>query len=238
MGHTRRLTVGAGLLIGGLVLRHRVMRLGATQVELALDLPGDDVLPFSDLSATRAITVDAAPVDVWPWLAQLGWGRGGFYSYDALENLVGLDIRSADQIVPAWQDLEVGDQVHLAPQVALDVRIVDPGRALVLAGVAPDGETAAAPYDFTWAFVLRPGPVAGTTRLVVRERYSGRSPAGRALVEAVSAVSALMSSRMLRGIRDRAQRGVGGRTPVPARSRASGITSRFSRRRPRCRPAP
>ncbi len=197
--------VGAGLLTGIAVLRHRALRWGASQTELAVDLPGDGVLPRADVVATRGITVLAEPGAVWPWLAQLGYGRGGFYSYDALENLIGLDIHSADEVVEEWQGLAVGDQVHLAPPVGLEVLVADPGRALVLAGQAPTGESAPAPYDFTWAFALRPGPAVGTTRLVVRERYLCRTRSARPVVEVVAAVSTLMSERMLRGIRDRAE---------------------------------
>lgn len=205
MTRARTVLVGVGLLAGVAVLRHRALRWGATQSELAVDLPGDGVLPGADVVATRGITVLAEPGAVWPWLAQLGYGRGGFYSYDALENLIGLDIHSADEVVEEWQDLAVGDQVHLAPPVGLDVLVADPGRALVLAGQPPQGEDAPVPYDFTWAFVLRPGPAVGTTRLVVRERYLCRTRSARPMVEAVAAVSTLMSERMLRGIRDRAE---------------------------------
>lgn len=203
----RRVLVGAAAIGGAWALRRRSLRWGATQVELAAGLPGDGLLPRADLVATRGITVRAEADAVWPWIAQLGWRRGGFYSYDALENLIGLQIHSADEIVPRWQDIAVGDRVHLAEQVALDVLIAEPGRALVLAGAAPQGpEAAPVPYDFTWAFVLRPGPAVGTTRLVVRERYACRVPWARPMVEMIAAVSLVMSERMLRGIRDRAER--------------------------------
>lgn len=199
-----RVVVGAaGIVLGAVLLRHLALRLGATQVERAAVLPGDALLPGPHVEATRAITVLGEPEDVWPWIVQIGWQRGGFYSYDALENLVGLDIHSVDEVVPAWQDLAVGDTVHLAPPVALEVVVAEPGRALVLAGVTPPGERGPAPYDCTWAFVLRPGPDAGTTRLVLRERYVSRGPGGRALIEAVCAASTLMTERMLRGVRDR-----------------------------------
>jgi hypothetical protein len=89
--------------------------------------------------ATRAITVHAPAAQVWPWIAQLGQGRGGFYSYDTLENLVGCDIHSADRIVPQWQDLKVGDQVKLHPEVGLGVAVVEQGRVLVLRGGVPMG---------------------------------------------------------------------------------------------------
>src|SRR6478672_6897855 len=95
------------------VLRHRYLKWGATSREQAQPLVGDDLLPAVDLSATRAITVDAPADAVWPWLVQLGQGRGGFYSYDWLEQMVGAGIRSADYIVPELQQLAVGDTVPL-----------------------------------------------------------------------------------------------------------------------------
>jgi hypothetical protein len=142
---------------------------------------------------------------VWPWIAQLGQGRGGFYSYDVLENLVGCDIHSADQIVPEWQDIKVGDQVNLHPEIGLGVAVVELGRALVLRGGVPMG-AAPPPYDFTWAFVLQEQPEA-TTRLLVRERYAYTQRWAPLLVEPVAVVAFVMSQRMLRGIRDRAERG-------------------------------
>ena len=63
-------------------------------------LPGDELMAYADLTATRAVTVRASADAVWPWIVQLGQGRGGFYSYDFLENLVGCDIHGADRIVP------------------------------------------------------------------------------------------------------------------------------------------
>src|SRR5437773_482213 len=101
--------------------------------------------------ATRAITVHAGAEHVWPWIAQLGQARGGFYSYDFLENLVGCNIHSADRVVPEWQDIKPGDEVRLHPDVALEVAAVNTGRWLVLRGGVPD-ENAPPPFDFTWAF--------------------------------------------------------------------------------------
>src|SRR5450759_2138223 len=107
-----------------LLARPRHLRWGATDQESRGPLPGDDLLANPDLAATRAITVRAPADQVWPWIAQLGQGRGGFYSYDALENLIGCDIRSADRVVPEWQDVKVGDEVKLAPEVGLGVTAV------------------------------------------------------------------------------------------------------------------
>ena len=206
----RRPAAAAGAAVIGsaaaylLAIRRWQLRWGATDEEVDATLPGDDLIPDPDLTVTRAITVHAAADQVWPWIAQLGQGRGGFYSYDALENLVGCDIHSADRIVPEWQDLKVGDQVKLAPEVGLGVAVVEPGRALVLRGGVPMGAVPP-PYDFTWAFVLQEQP-DGTTRLLVRERYGYTQRWAPLLVEPVAVVSFVMSQRMLRGIRDRAKR--------------------------------
>ena len=201
----RRNVVGltAVAAVGIWAARRWQLRWGATAQESGESLPGDDLISVPDLAATRAITIGAAAGQVWPWIAQLGQGRGGFYSYDFLENLAGCDIHSADQIVPGWQDVEVGDQIRLAPQVALAVAWLEPGRSLVLRGGVPMGDTSP-PYDFTWAFVLRED-LPGTTRLLVRERYGYTRPWARLLVEPAEAVSFVMSQKMLRGIRDRAE---------------------------------
>ena len=188
-----------------LAVRPWQLRWGTTGEERAATLAGDDLIANPDLTATRAITVHVAAEQVWPWIAQLGQGQGGFYSYDALENLVGCNIHSADQIVPQWQTITIGDQVKLHPEVGLDVAVVEQGRALVLRGGVPMG-TAPPPYDFTWAFVLQEQP-DGTTRLLVRERYAYTQRWAPLLVEPVAVVSFVMSHKMLRGIRDRAERG-------------------------------
>jgi hypothetical protein len=195
----------AGAATAGLVLaRRRFLTWGATQAECGEVLPGDDLVAAADLVATRAVTVRAAADVVWPWVAQVGQGKGGFYSYDALENLVGCDIRSADDIVAQWQDVRVGDPFRLHPDVALEVRRVDPGRSLVVGGGVTMGATPP-PYDFSWAFVLRE-QADGSTRLLVRERYGYTAWWARVLVEPVEGVSFLMTQKMLRGIRDRAER--------------------------------
>jgi hypothetical protein len=192
-------TVAATYLLVG---RPRQLRWGAQPRETTARLPGDDLVADPDLTATRAITIRARPPDVWPWVAQLGQNRGGFYSYDALENLVGCQIHSADQIVPAWQHVTVGDPVNLAPEVALTVATVEPPRAFVLSGGIPMGDTTP-PYDFSWSFVLDEQDT--TTRLIVRERYHYTRWWAPLLVEPVEIVSFVMHQKMLRGIRDRAE---------------------------------
>ena len=174
-------------------------------------LPGDELVPVPDLAATRAITVAAPAAAVWPWLTQLGQNRGGFYSYDWLENLMGLGIHSANAIRPELQVHAVGDAVNLAPGGGLLVVRLDRDSALVLGGgVGPGGaasgpDDGGAPFDFTWAFVLLP-QADGSTRLVVRERYAYRTVWAGLMVEPVEMASFLMTERMLRGIRDRAER--------------------------------
>jgi hypothetical protein len=167
-------------------------------------LPGDDLIPNADMNATRAITIRAAADHVWPWIAQLGQGRGGFYSYDRLENLVGCNIHSSDRILLELQDIKVGDEIRLAPQVGLLVALVEQGRSLVLRGGIPMGKRAA-PYDFTWAFALRE-EADEMTRLLVRERYVYTRAWARLIVEPTELLSFVMSQKMLRGIRDRAER--------------------------------
>jgi hypothetical protein len=210
----RPIALGTVTVAAAAVLRARQRRWGATDDEVNRTLPGDDLISPVDLTATRAITIHATAAQVWPWIAQLGQGRGGFYSYDFLENLVGCDIHSADRIVPEWQRIDIGAQVKLAPQVALAVALVVPARALVLRGGIPMGNTPP-PYQFTWAFVLREA-ANRTSRLVVRERYRYTRRWAPLLVEPVQFVSLLMTQRMLRGIKQRAERTT--RTAPPSES--------------------
>lgn len=200
---SRPAAVFAGLVASGFLFRRFQLRWGATAAEADGGLPGDDFLSMADLQSTRAITIEAPADAVWPWLAQMGQGRGGLYSYDFLENLAGLDIHSADRIHPEWQDIEVGDRFHLAPAASADLEVgsVDQGNALVLR--VPPGSPPG-PFDFSWAFVLQPQS-GGTTRLLVRERYAYRQWWARCLVEAVEVASFIMSRRMLHGIRSRAE---------------------------------
>jgi hypothetical protein len=189
--------------------RVRLLRWGATDEEIAASQPGDELIRDADVTATRAITIRRSPDVVWPWIAQLGQGRGGFYSYDFLENLVGCDIHSVDRVVPEWQQLELGDEVRLAPTAGLNVAILEPGRALVLQGSLRIARTP--PFDSTWAFVLCEQP-DGTTRLLSRERYGYRRWWAPLVVEPTQAISFAMSRKMLLGIRDRAE----GAARVPA----------------------
>ena len=178
-------------------------------------LPGDELVPDPEIRHTRAITIAAPPEAVWPWLLQLGQGRGGLYSYDWLENLAGCDIRSADSIVPELQSLAVGDIVSLrkGDQPAFLVHAIEPGHALIL--VARDPGTGlpahadpAVPMsvDESWALVVEPDG-DGATRLLARSRRRTRgAQLDRFFWSVVEALSLPMERRMLLGIRDRAER--------------------------------
>lgn len=207
-GWRRRLRLAAAAALLGAaywtVVRPRLLNWGATPAESGRRLPGDDLLPEPDAESTMAVTIDAPPGAVWPWLRQLGQDRGGFYSYEWAENLVGLDIHNADRVVPEWQDLSVGDPVRLAtedrfPDAALEVAAIEPERSLVLR--TPDE-----PTGWVWSFVLDPDD--GTTRLLVRSRIRlPANPAVRVAARAVlDPVAWFMTRGMLRGLRSRAER--------------------------------
>jgi len=205
---TAALAALAATVVGVALLKSHNLRWEATAAERSLVLAGDELLPAVNQSTTRAITINAAAEDIWPWLVQLGQGRGGFYSYAWLENLIPNEsIHNADFVVPEWQQIAVGDEVLLHPDVKLRVAVVEPDRALVLFGGIPMGKTAA-PYEFSWAFVLLPQP-DHTTRLVVRERYEYTRKWAALIVQPAQLVSSLMSPKMLRGIKTRAEHAAG-----------------------------
>ena len=196
------------------LVRPRMLNWGATPAEVSRSLPGDDLLPNADAESTMAITIDAPPDAIWPWLRQLGQEQGGFYSYEWAENLVGLDIHNAERIVPEWQNLEVGDAVRLGradrfPDATLEVAEFDPEESLVL--WTPDD-----PPWWVWAFVLEPTDET-TTRLLVRSRIRlPENPVLRAVSLAVlDPMSSLMTYGMVRGIRRRAERLVRMETAAP-----------------------
>ena len=109
------------------VVRPRALRWGATDDEVARPLPGDDIVESPTFNATRAVTIDARPEHIWPWLVQIGLGRAGWYSYDWIDNL---GRPSAERIVPELQHLAVGDLVPMSPdgKVGLWVKDFEPDR--------------------------------------------------------------------------------------------------------------
>jgi hypothetical protein len=195
--------------------RGRYNRWGATDSEIAAPMPGDELVARPVLGYTRAISIEAPPERVWPWLVQMGQGRGGLYSFDGLENLAGCDIHSADQVLPDFQQLEVGDLVRLGPAGYPCFRVdrVEPGASLVLVGADPQPPHQVASPDSpagiaTWQWQLRPTPDARGTRLVTRQRLS--HPPTRAVAvmwHLVEPVGFVMERQMLRGLRQRAEGG-------------------------------
>lgn len=211
-----------GTLAYAFLIRPWHLHWGATEEETASTLPGDELLQHSRMQTTRAITIEASAAEIWPWLVQMGQGRGGLYSYDWLENLVGCDIHSADTIIPDLQGLQVGDTFRLGPEgyPFFTVASIQPERELVLAaGLEPHDEVSPEPAPTmseyvpgaTWAFVLRPVDEK-RTRLIVRLRGDWEaSPAmtlfNRALLEPAHFV---MERKMIYGIKDRAEQTLDG----------------------------
>ena len=186
----RALAGTAAVAAYALAIRPRMLRWGATDPELRRELPGDE--PPGEPGPTWAVTVNAPASRTWPWLAQIGQDRGGFYSYEWLENLAGCRMRNADRINPEWQHREVGEKVYLHPDVGLEVKLFEPGRALVLDG---------------WgAFVVDPIDER-SCRLIGRGHYQPGAP-GRAYAALLEIPHFIMERRMLLGIKERAERDV------------------------------
>lgn len=234
----RRVVVGAviGTAVGMTINRTvSVWRTwGVDPVDATKPLPGDDLVPTPTTIDTRAITIDAPPDAIWPWLVQMGYGRAGWYSYDQMD----MRGKSAGRIVPAWQNLEVGDIVPNSPDGGFAVRLVEPGRALVLYSdtalvasqaaqaadaVSPDRAATPAglaasgailrrtPQDFaaSWTFALE-SLDDGRTRLIerFRVRFGVSGPAFRVVSPAMGFGVFAMMQRQMVGIRERAQRTV------------------------------
>jgi hypothetical protein len=176
-------------------------------------LPGDDLVPHPALESTLVVTIQAPAEEVWRWLVQLGQDRGGFYSYDRLENLAGADIHNVDRIVPQMQHLKVGDFVPMAPvqwgvpMGGFTVVRIEPERAVVWRQGWPDDVEKLSPLEAesrgTWAFVVEMID-EGTTRLLLRER-SGLKPRMRDVLQNYLFIERqhfIMERRMLKGSRN------------------------------------
>jgi hypothetical protein len=189
---------------------HRLgRRSGATPAEKLVPLPGDELVLDPMGESTRAITIDAEPHDVWPWLVQMGFPahRAGWYTPHALDRLTfEIAQRSADRIVPELQQLSVGDRVpdSLDRSVYFTVVRVDPPRALVLHStrhVIPPIRT----IDFTWAFVVREA-APGQSRLLMRARTRYAPTWAAPFVEFVLGPADFVNAgAMLRGIKARVE---------------------------------
>jgi hypothetical protein len=173
---------------------------GASEAEVVQSLLGDERVPDPTLQSTRAITIQAPTTQVWPWLVQMGQGRGGLYSYERLENLVGCGMCNADRIIPEYQHLEVGDKVRLSQDESTPyfvVQAIEPGRAIILGGDDP---------PTTWGFVLEPVDQR-TTRLIIRFRQEYESSFGNVIAWRVftDPITFVMERKMLQGIKARAE---------------------------------
>ena len=190
----------AGAVLTSPVSRRWYGRWGATDAEVEDRLPGDDQVPHPNLESTRAITISAPAEAVWPWLVQMGQGRGGLYSYERLENLVGCGMRNADKILPEFQHLEVGDKIRLSQDDRTPyfvITAVEDGRAIILGGDDP---------PTTWGFILAPVDEY-STRLIARFRQDYEPTFGNRLMwrGLTDPLTFVMERKMLLGIKTRAE---------------------------------
>lgn len=172
----------AVLLVGYLFIGWPwLSRWGATAEEAAMPLPGDELVADAPLQTTRAITIRATGDEIYPWLVQMGVGRAGLYSYEWLENLIGLKVENADRVHPEWQDTQPGDFMRytpldypIAPGPGMWVEAMEPGRALVTCNGLEDGRPETCTSSITYVLQQQ---ADGTTRLIVRDRFVGGGPA-------------------------------------------------------------
>jgi hypothetical protein len=186
---------------------------GSTPAEVVAVLPGDELVGQAKYRTTHAVSIDAAPEEVWPWLVQMGQGRGGLYSYDWLENLIGLHMHSAECVRPDLQGLTVGDIIRMVPEgteppLRFAVARLEPPNLLVL---GPDGSRAAAfahnlPYP-CWTFQVT-ATDDGRSRLVVRFQSDFRSTRVGWVMNkyALLPIHFVMERKMLLGIKERVER--------------------------------
>ena len=195
--------VNTGLLFAGgavaayfAVLRDWHMHWGATEQEVTGEVVGDDLLPNANIVATRAIQIDAPPSAIWPWLVQMGPGRGGAYTYDWIERRLGIDIRNTDRIIPELQNLKAGDDIPM-PGYSMRVERLDTERAMVIRS---------SNHAWVWALELR--PVTGGTRLISRNRFDTAALPVKDLLAypVIEPGSWLMERKMLLTIKQRAER--------------------------------
>jgi hypothetical protein len=176
-------------------LRQPILTWGATTQEATARLPGDELLEDADGVATRAITIDAPASAVWPWIAQMGPApRGGAYTYDWIENLLGLNMHSADRVLPEFQHPEIGDGFGYGPN-RMRYAIVEPER--VLATRSTDG-------NWVWSFIL--DEREEKTRLISRNRFRLPKVKDRIGMIPMEPGSLVMERKMLQGIKQRAER--------------------------------
>jgi hypothetical protein len=181
-------------------LRRWFVTWGTTFEDQQRVMASDSEVPDATYVANLAVTIDAEPEDVWPWLVQIGFQRGGLYSYDWLDRAFGyLDRPSANRILPEFQQLRGGDVIPIGRGGGFPVKRIEPNRSLVLGSSAKG-------FQWTWEFGLyRLGD--GRTRLVSRNRARVASSfASWCLMRLLEPAAFLMTRRMLLGVRQRAER--------------------------------
>jgi hypothetical protein len=202
-------TLGLGAIAAGVLLTRRVARRsGATTVEVYRALPGDELVPHPRIETTRAITVHAPVAMVWPWIMQVGYHRGGWYTNARLDKLIWhIDNPTTDRILPEFQQLKVGDIVPDGPEGTARFSVKELVPYHVLALLDATG-THIPKTTFSWVFVLREIDIA-TTRLILRTRatYPRRWWTTPLAYLALGPADFLMAHvMMMRGIKQRAER--------------------------------
>ena len=180
-------------------IRRWYLRWGATPVDRRRAMIGDATVACPTYTSTLGVAVAAPPEDIWPWLVQMGYRRGGLYSYDWLDRLFGyLDRPSADRIIPAFQHLKAGDEIPIGRGQGFPVTALDPNRALVLSGKGGD-------FEWVWQFGLYRIDDKHT-RLVSRNSVKTPRTIGSWLfMRVIEPAAFLMTRRMLIGIKARAE---------------------------------
>ena len=180
-------------------IRRWMSRWGALPSNLTCVMPGDTLLVNPTYSGTMAVIVNAAPEHIWPWLVQIGYQRGGLYSYDWLDRLFGyLDRPSATRILPEFQNLAVGDEIPLGRGPSWPVAAIEPNRALVLDMRNLGG------FDWVWQFGLYTVD-ENRTRLVSRSCVRAQAMWARLLTHVIEPAGFVMTRRMLLGLKQRAE---------------------------------
>ncbi len=177
------------------LLRGPTLTWGATVQEAACRLPGDELLEDADGISTRAIDIHAPASAVWPWIVQMGPSpRGGAYTYDWIENLLGLNMHSANTVLPEFQHPQIGDTIGFGSN-RMQLQRLEPEH--VLAWRSQDG-------NWVWTFVLT--QEHGSTRLLSRNRFRLPTMTARIGMLPMEPGSLVMERKMLRGIKERAER--------------------------------
>jgi len=187
---------------------------GATAEEVAMPLPGDELVENPVVVTTRAITIHADRSEIWPWLIQMGQDRGGFYTHTFFENAVGLQIYNAWKIQPEWQDVSLDDPFYLANtegfgKMRVAILIPDSAFVVMMDDVPMDSAEAGSTdsgWTFVWAFTLHPGSRPGTSRFVIRESVKAAEIEDGFGSQMLGLVSWIMESGTLRGVKIRAEK--------------------------------